>query len=70
MVIAYLPRITEQNYESFRPILQDAPATFKECQHHLMQKAVECGGQLDCSGLACARRFFPNQSIREIEAED
>jgi hypothetical protein len=40
MVIAYLPRITEQNYESFRRILQDAPATFKEWQHHLMQKAI------------------------------
>jgi hypothetical protein len=41
MAIAYLPRITEQNHDSFWRILQDAPATFKEWQHHLMQKAVD-----------------------------
>lgn len=41
MRIAYLPRISEQNYESFRSILQDAPAAFKEWQHHLMRKALD-----------------------------
>ena len=41
MRIAYLPRISEPNYESFLSILQDAPTTFKEWQHHLMRKALD-----------------------------
>jgi hypothetical protein len=41
MRIAYLPRISEQNYESFRSIIQDAPAAFNEWQHHLARKALD-----------------------------
>lgn len=41
MRIAFLPRISEQNYESFRRILKDAPAAFKEWQHHLTRKALD-----------------------------
>ena len=45
MVIAYLPILTEQNYESFRRILQDAPTTFKEWEHYQMQKSADFGGK-------------------------
>jgi hypothetical protein len=41
MKIAYLPRITEKNYEAFRRILQDAPAAFEEWQRHLKRKALD-----------------------------
>jgi hypothetical protein len=41
MRIAYLPRISQPNYESFLSILQDAPAAFKEWQHRLMRKALD-----------------------------
>ena len=45
MVIAYLPILTEQNYESFRRILKDAPATLKEWEHLQMQKATDFEGK-------------------------
>ena len=37
MVTRYFALLTEQNYESFRRLLTDAPPTFKQWQHYRAQ---------------------------------
>ena len=41
MAIAYLPVITEKNYDAFQSILQDAPATFEAWQQRQALRAME-----------------------------
>ena len=41
MITALIPRLTEQNYESFRAILSDAPKTHKEWVFHVSIKATD-----------------------------
>jgi hypothetical protein len=41
MATAYVPVLTDKNYDSFRKIIKDAPSTFAEWQHHIAVKAID-----------------------------
>jgi len=45
MVVSYLGLLTKDNYESFRRILKDAPATFEQWSHLHMQKTTDLVGK-------------------------
>ena len=41
MITSYLANVTEANYEAFRRVVKDVPATFKEFAHLRMQTTVD-----------------------------
>jgi hypothetical protein len=45
MAIVYLPLLTKDNYDAFRRILSDAPATFEEWSHLRAQQEAHYIGQ-------------------------
>lgn len=47
MLIAYGPILTKDNYESFRRVLQDAPATFEHWSHFRNQRAQNAVSKRD-----------------------
>jgi hypothetical protein len=45
MVTSYLALLTKDNYDTFRRILKDAPATFEQWSHLHMQKTTDLIGK-------------------------